>query len=179
MTTPDPLQVRLHLPCAWRPQVLDAAALDDCWREARLLLILAQHGEAAGNRDGERNDHLERTLGRLEAKLDLTLHLLTSTLGIRLPVSAPVSVTLRHDGLVLPPGLATVAAEPGCCLLGIPQDQDRPLPQPLALPAQVTRLDDQGAEIRWLAMPVDLEELWSQWLFRQHRRAIHAQRDGR
>lgn len=176
MTTPDPLQVRLSLPCAWRPQALDAADLDNLWHEARLLLLLAQHGEAPGNRDPDRTGYSERAQARLEAKLDLAMHLLARSLGLAQPATPPVDLILRHAGLTLPPGLATVPDQPGCCLLGQRPGPEQALPLPLCLPARVTRLDDAGAQVRWLAMPADLEELWSQWLFRQHRRAIQARR---
>lgn len=173
MTTPDLLQVRLALPCAWQRQELDDAATDALWHEARLILTLAQHEAASPPRDGERDGQLERGLGRLEAKLDLAMHLLVRTLRAGTPPGAPIPLTLLHGGLLLPPGLATAPAERGCCLLGL----NPRLPLPVRLPAEVARLDGQVAELRWLAMPEDLAELWSQWLFRQHRRAIHARQD--
>lgn len=177
MTTPDPLQVRLSLPCAWQPRSLDAPDLDSLWHEARLLLLLAQHGEAPGNRDPERAGHSEHAQARLEAKLDLAMHLLARSLGLEQPATPALELLLRHDGLTLPPGLATVPDQPGCCLLGQRPGPEQTLPLPLSLPARVTRLDAAGARMHWLAMPLDLEELWSQWLFRQHRRAIQARRD--
>lgn len=162
------LRVELDLPWAWRPGEPEATTVDTLWREAFLVLRLALSQEPPSARDSDRETGPERGLERLEAKLDLALHLLSTVLGSQAALPPPGRIILRPDGLEIPADLRVQVGDKGCCELGL----GPALPLPLRLPAVVVRLDAEGTVLNWLSMPDDLLELWTQWLFRQHRRSI-------
>lgn len=168
------LEIGLDLPFAWQPARPDAAETETLWQEAQLLLRVIQGLDSPPPRDADREAALNRGLERLEAKLDLVLHLMARDPRAAPPGLATRRLTLSAQGLRCSGQATWQTGETGLCVL-------RPsptLPLPIRFPARLDATDAQGCSIRWPDMPDTVAEPWSQWLFRQHRRAVHARKEG-
>jgi len=115
----------------------------------------------------------ERAADRIEARLDLMLHWLDISLHgavAPLPVHA---LNLFVDGLAWPGTEALAPAQPVWLKLYPSVD----FQAPLYLAALVETPSQAGwLRVRWREHDTDWQEEWTQWLFRQHRRAIQAER---
>jgi len=166
------LVVEMALPFGW--QRVDAAArtAPELTHGNLVLLRVVHLMEASGlPREGEPERHHDR----LEAKLDLALHWLA--LSLFGEQSRPDAVTLQLD----PNGVEWAANESfrNGEVLRVTLYPHSGLPAPLQLDARVSHAA-QGrvrAEVSWGSAA--LEEAWSQWLFRQHRRSVQASREVR
>jgi len=146
-------------------------------RLPRLLLQLVHAQDLPGARDPDGGASALRGLERLERKLDLVLHLLTRLPAATAPELGVRSLRLRADGLDWSgpePSGERPREGPGLVVLGLGPS----CPLPLRLPARLLAPDRDSLAARWADMPDDIAESWSQWLFRQHRRALHARREG-
>jgi hypothetical protein len=162
----------LHLPFAWR-------RLDDTSRSnlprafeinRTLLAALALLDQPLAVHEG----HDRAGLDRLETKLDLALNLLGLMLSAQRP--APLSQFLRlsqHDIS----WLDEAGPEPGSEVLVLLHASTR-LPLHLTLPARVAALNTEAEGIRVHAsfeqLSKELRESLAQWVFREHRREVHA-----
>ncbi|MFN3594488.1 MAG: PilZ domain-containing protein [Thiobacillaceae bacterium] len=164
----DGLRVELRLPWACTQRDLSAQARATHWQQTLLLLRVLNLMQPQAPREAG----AEALTTRLEAKLDLALHLLARLIGGGTPAPAPAAITLSAEGCRLPAKGPLQTAEP--CLVQLYPESSLPLP--LELPAVVTASAGVMAALSWLDMPETVREAWEQWLFRQHRRVVQAQR---
>lgn len=162
------LQIDLTLP--WTCERYDLASLSQPghWQQTLLLLrvlnLMPSHAP--------REMGAEAATARLEAKLDLALHLLARVVGSGSPWPSPAPITLSAEGCR---GRLTSPGQTGeSCLVKLYPDPSLALA--LDLPAQVATSAGGLTTLRWLDMPEAVREAWEQWLFRQHRRAVQGQR---
>ena len=139
-------------------------------RGSRLLLraiILSESPTAHGERGDAGSE-------RLEAKLDLMLHWLGISLFGSIPPPPTVPLHLDAEGVEwqaesgLAPGqrvLVTLQVHPG-------------LAAPLRLPARISWTEANRLRAEFRDLDEELAELWTQWIFRRHRRAVHGAREG-
>lgn len=162
------LLVELSLPwtCARRDLILQARA--EQWEQNLLLLRVLNLTPPHAPREAG----AEASVARLEAKLDLGLHLLARVLGGDTPAPAPAAITLSAEGCR---GTIAEPLQTGeHCLVRLRPDPALALT--LDLPAVVVAQSGALTVLRWLDMPEPVQEAWEQWLFRQHRRAVQVQR---
>lgn len=164
----DSLHLSLILPWSWAPHALTAHAVDDLWHEALLILRVANQMQGHIPREGE----TEGPSARLEAKLDLALHLLARSVHAARP--QPAAITLWAEGCDFAAAAKETAGVQGVLTL-YPSSA---LPLPLHLPAQLTEATTAGLQAHWVGMAEAVTEAWEQWLFRQHRRSIQGRRAG-
>lgn len=161
------LSCTCHMPLAWRPASLSEGERLGLMREAALLLAALNQMESAHELDSGSPEN--RRLERLEAKLDLALHLLARTLE---PVSAPSGkvVTLTPQGAewddAAPPADGTTV------ILEIrPSDH---LPLTLKLPAVAREPLAGRGRVRFENLSEALDDALCQFVFRRHRQAIRS-----
>lgn len=164
------LRVQALLPIAWEKQDMAPHAFAALCHGSQLLMHAINLMDSGMPRDADNESpHLQR----LDAKIDLMLHLLAHTLqGSRpLPQSAnvefgPEQISWQEPGT--PPSVGDTIVinlylNPG-------------LPLPVRLPAHVVGHGDGRVTAQLAELGEELEESWQQWVFRQHRRDIHAHR---
>lgn len=162
------LQVELSLPWACERRDLTPLARAEQWEQNLLLLRVLNLTPPHAPREAG----AEASAARLEAKLDLGLHLLARVLGGDKPAPAPATITLSAEGCR---GTVADPLQTGeHCLVRLRPDPALALP--LDLPAVVVSQAGALTALRWLDMPAPVQEAWDQWLFRQHRRAVQVQR---
>lgn len=162
------LQVAMTLPCAWERRSLAGLELEALWSEALMLLRVVNLIDGHMPREGEG----EAATARLEAKLDLALHLLAHSLHGRQAPARRVRIELAADGCTLDTGLAL---QPGDEIV-LDLHLTPALALPLKLAAAVYASAPGETRAHWIAMPEAVSEAWEQWLFRQHRRRVQEQR---
>lgn len=159
------LSVEVSLPMCW--QALDAPFDASLAQGNRLLLHTLNAMESS---------HLEatsdRTMERIEAKLDLTLHWLARSLHAATPM--PASRLLRLD----PEGLAWREDSPIRIgdRLRITVYPSPSIQAPLELDAKRVSSEGGWVSARVQYLDADGQEEWTQWVFRMHRRMIQAAR---
>ncbi len=162
------LQVELSLPWTCARGDLSRQAQATHWQQTLLLLRVLNLMQP----NTPREMGAEASAARLEAKLDLVLHLLARVLGGGEPAPAPAAITLSAEGCR---GTVAEALQTGeHCLVRLYPEPSLALP--LDIPAVVTVTAGDVTELRWLDMPEAVGEAWEQWLFIQHRRAVQVQR---
>lgn len=162
------LQVELSLPWTCARGDLSRQAQATHWQQTLLLLRVLNLMQP----NAPREMGAEASAARLEAKLDLALHLIARVLGGGKPAPAPAAITLSAEGCR---GLVTEPLQTGeTCLVQLYPEPSLALP--LDLPAVVVSQAGALTALRWLDMPAPVQEAWEQWLFRQHRRAVQVQR---
>lgn len=158
---PDPgFAVELDLPFACQ-----AGAPTPALRHGSLLLLrvvnLFDSHDAEGSRDQE----------RVEARLDLMLHWLGMQLFGAEPMPPSQPLRLENDRITWP-GAAPSEGDAVTLRLHIHPG----LPAPLFLGGRVVERAD-GHTVAVLSFDDDKQaDAWSQWLFRQHRRAVQEAR---
>lgn len=162
------LQVELSLPWTCARGDLSRQGRAEQWEQNLLLLRVLNLTPPHSPRE----TGAEASAARLEAKLDLALHLLARVLGGGEPAPAPAAITLLAEGCR---GTVAEALQTGeHCLVRLRPDPALALP--LDLPAVVVSQAGALTALHWLDMPAPVQEAWEQWLFRQHRRAVQVQR---
>lgn len=164
------LQCECRVPFAWRAlaaEMPDAATHAETLREATLLLTAINQMEAG--HESESGDAGQKRLERLEAKLDLALHLLARAL---LPAEPPPerTVWLSPEEAAWPDDAPPA---PGTSL----ELELRPsatLPLPLRLPAVALAAEGGQARARFIETTDGLSEALYQFVFRRHRQALRA-----
>ena len=163
----DGLQWEGPMPLTWHDGEPNLAQRQVMLREAALLLAAVNQLEAGRETDATSPDN--RRLDRLEAKLDLALHLLARVLQPQAPAkSRAVSLgaeTVAWDDDAPP-------AEGQAIILSLrPSEQ---LPLTLELPAVALAPENGRARARFQDLPDDLADTLTQFVFRRHRQAIRA-----
>jgi hypothetical protein len=166
---PEPsLEVVTALPFAWSPWSMERD-MPSTARGTLLLLNAINQLET----QGAHPERAEPGIERLEAKIDLMLHWLGQNLFGDIPRPEPVEMHLSATGVTWPdaqpPGIGTHV------LLALYVNDA--LASPLHIPGRVTQSDASQVSADFLDMEDALRDAWSQWLFRRHRRAIHAARE--
>ena len=167
----DGLSCTCAMPLAWHPADLDERARQRLLREAALLLAALNQMEGTHEMEGGGTDN--RRMERLEAKLDLALHLLARTLEpgaappIRNVVLSPLAVTWDD----------TQAPAAGTPLL-LELRPSELLPLTLRLPALAEAPQQGQARARLGKLSEALDDALHQFVFRRHRQAIRARTGG-
>lgn len=163
----DGLMCECRMPLAWREASPDEAARTAMLREAALLLTAINQME--GGHELEPGGGENRRLDRLEAKLDLALHLLARALRPEAS-SPPLRVRLGAESLEWEE--ASPPAEGTPLMLELqPSDS---LPLALQLAARALPPEDGLARARLDGLPEELADALVQFVFRRHRQAIRA-----
>lgn len=167
----DGLSCSGDMPLAWRPANLDEPARQRMMREAALLLAALNQME--GSHELESSGPENRRLDRIEAKLDLTLHLLARTLE---PGQGPASraVTLSPRDVQWNDDLAPDAGTR--MILELRPSEHLPLT--LRLPATALEPLPGIARARLENLLEALDDALHQFVFRRHRQAIRARAGG-
>jgi hypothetical protein len=155
------------MPLAWHPASLDENARQSLMREAALLLNALNQMESSHDLEGGGAEN--RRLERLEAKLDLALHLLARTLEPG-PAPAARNVVLSPLGVEWNDKQAPAA---GTRLI-LELRPSPHLPLTLRLPALAQDPLPGLARARFEDLPEALDEALHQLVFRRHRQAIRA-----
>lgn len=162
------LHVPMTLPCGWERRSLTPQELESLWGEALMILRVINQMEAPAGREGD----VETPAARLEAKLDLALHLLALSIHGQQPRPHPARITLWAEGCLL--GTDQPLQTGDEIVLGLYLSTTMSLP--LKLAASVMASGNAESQVDWIAMPESVQEAWERWLFRQHRRMVQGQR---
>ncbi len=159
------LSCTCEMPLTWQPAQLDPQALRTALIEATVLLVALNQME--GMHEAESGTPENRRLDRIEAKLDLALHLLGRSLasGDR---PADKRVRLFPEGACWPDPMPP--AEGTVLIFEIHPSEAVPLS--LKLPAIALPPGDGEAEVRFVDLPEGLADALYQFVFRRHRQAI-------
>ena len=164
----DGLWCECSMPLSWRVDALDPAARQRCLSEAGLLLNAFNQIEVMPESGlGEPASAEAKRVERMEAKLDLALHLLARALE---PGPLPPSRAVRLS----PQGVSWDDAAPpaaGSRLL-LELHPSPALPLALRLPVLALEHADGMARAVFSELPSPLEEALHQFVFRRHRQAI-------
>jgi hypothetical protein len=163
----DGLSCSYPMPLAWHPASLDEHARHSLIQEATLLLNALNQME--GSHELEAGGAENRRLERLEAKLDLALHLLTRTLEPG-PVAATREVILSP--LVVEWNDEQAPAAGTRLVLELRPSEHLPLT--LRLPALAREPLPGLARASLENLPQALDDALHQFVFRRHRQAIRA-----
>ncbi len=166
------LRVEAYLPIVWEKHVMDAQTLASLRKGAQLLMHAFNLMDVTPLHESD-GDHLH--LQRLDAKVDLILHLLAQNLQGSRPLPGSVNVELGPE-IVSWQETGTLPAVGDTVVLTLYLNPGLPLP--VRLPAHVTASADGRVTARLAELGDELEEFWQQWVFRQHRREVHARRPG-
>lgn len=161
------LQWEGPMPLTWQVAEPGPAQTQVMLREAALLLAAINQLEAGREADGTGPD--TRRLDRLEAKLDLALHLLARVLEPQAAAGAR-NVRLGAESLGWDDDAPPAPGQPLVLRLR-PSEQ---LPLTLALPALALAPEAGRAQARFQVLPEDLTDALTQFIFRRHRQAIRA-----
>lgn len=166
------------LPLAWpaRAELNDPGDTEIAAHLRQALLVLNACNHLDAQREAELAAGEQRKLERLEAKLDLALHLLARALHPQRP-PAPRALRLSPQGLswetpahesthesTPEPGLAVWLQIHPCAAL----------PLPLQLPGQIQAAEPGRIEARFTHLDEPLTEALVQYIFRRQREAIRA-----
>jgi len=167
----DGLSCTSEMPLAWHPASLEENERQRMMREAALLLNALNQMESS--RDLEGSGAENRRFERLEAKLDLALHLLARTLE---PGATPLlrNVTLSPQSVEWNDEHAPGAGTP----LILELRPSEHLPLTLRLPAMARDPLPGLARASLVNLPEALDEALHQFVFRRHRQAIRARAGG-
>lgn len=167
----DGLACECTIPLAWHAATLAPEEIQSRVREAALLLAALNQIESAHELESSGPEN--RRLDRIEAKLDLTLHLLARMLeSDESSHTRPAAMNVR-----LTPGGAQwhEAAPPseGTRLI-VELRLSEALPLSLKIPATALEPRADMARISFTGLTETLDEALYQFIFRRHRQAIRA-----
>lgn len=164
------LRILRAMPIIWEKQALDAHLLASLRQSAQLLMHALNLMDTGLVHEAEaEHAHLQK----LDAKIDLILHLLAQSLQGKQPLPQAMPVELGPE-IISWQEFGTPPAVGDTLVLGLYLTPGLPLP--LRLPAHITASADGRVTARLAELGEYLDEAWQQWVFRQHRRDIHAQR---
>lgn len=158
------------LPLAWTPGAAATAGMHD--RNTAMLRMLGLLDEPIAEARDDKSGHDAET-PRVEAKLDLMLHVVGMLVAHQLPPPPAVGVQLSCRGLVWRDAPRSLAlGDAGRLTLNL----HPAIPLPLDLAASVVAVDHDASPSRaWLAfetLPEPLAAALERFTFRRHRRAI-------
>jgi hypothetical protein len=163
----DGLICECRMPLVWREARLDEHERQAMMREAALLLTAVNQMESSHELESGGGEN--RRLDRLEAKLDLALHLLARALEPATPPTARV-VRLGAEAVewqdAQPPGEGVA--------LVLELRPSETLPITLKLPAVALAPAPGLARARLVDLSEALNDALVQFVFRRHRQAIRA-----
>lgn len=162
----DGLQCECRMSLAWRPAAPDPGARQAMMREAALLLAAINQMEGGHEMEASPEN---RRLDRLEAKLDLALHLLARTLEPDAPAPAR-RVWLGAEAITWEDAQPPAGGTP----LILELRPSEALPLTLKLPALAQAPEPGMARAAWADLSEALGEALVQFVFRRHRQAIRA-----
>jgi hypothetical protein len=163
----DGLFCECHMPLVWHAESLAPHVRQARMQEAALLL--AALNQIEGTHELESSGTENRRLDRIEAKLDLTLHLLARTLNTepmpesRIVQLSPVGAQWQDPA---PPDQGTI--------LVLDLRPSEALPLSLKLSAIALEPLSGSARVRFEGLTETLDEALYQFVFRRHRQAIRA-----
>lgn len=163
----DGLTCLCRMPLNWHSAEVDAEATAQMLREATLLLAALNQIESSHELEASNPEN--RRLDRIEAKLDLALHLLARTLQDT-PLSQRLPVELTPTSASWPD---TTPPSEGNRLI-VEFSPSNALPMSLKLPAVALPAENGMARIRFEALGETLDDALYQFVFRRHRQAIRA-----
>jgi hypothetical protein len=163
----DGLACEIDMPLAWRPATLDLATRQSRIRAAALLLSALNQMESS--HEAEAGSPENRRLERIEAKLDLTLHLLARVLDPD-ELATPRKVRLGPDGAQWP----DPAPPPAGTTVLLVMRPSEVLPLNLELPAVAREPLAGEARVGFEDLSEALDAALYQFVFRRHRQAIRA-----
>jgi hypothetical protein len=160
------------MPLAWQATALEPAAHQRQMRDTQIreaALLLSALNQMEGMHELESSGPENRRLDRIEAKLDLTLHLLARTLqtGDTPPTR---SVQLTPSGAQWQDPAPPAAGTP----LILEFRPSEALPLSLKLPAIALEPEAGNARVSFEDLSEALAEALYQFVFRRHRQAIRA-----
>lgn len=164
------LVVAIRLPFAWREEKAEDLPAARRLHLGRQILQTCNELESM-----LQESEASPGLARVEAKLDLMLHWLGQSLYGNAPALPETRLWLAPDSVeweieaISPPQAAA-----GWIALEI----SPALPVRLELPARLVAIQEGRARAKLSGLDEAMAELWTQWLFRRHRRAIAAARAG-
>ncbi len=155
-----------RMPLVWREATPDAAERQSMMREAALLLAAINQMEGGHETEPGADN---RRLDRLEAKLDLALHLLARALD----PSAPGMIHRVRLGAEAVEWEAPQPPEEGTTLI-LELRPSEALPLTLKLPAMARAPEAGMARAALTDLSETLNDALVQFVFRRHRQAIRA-----
>ena len=164
---PEGLSCQCEMPLAWRAAQLDAHVRQAGMNEATYLLVALNQME--GVHEPEAGGPENRRLERIEAKLDLALHLLARGLNSGAQPASRL-VQISPEGASWPD--PAPPAEGSALIVELYPSEALPLG--LLLPAIALPPDSGHARVRFADLPEALAEALYQFVFRRHRQAIRA-----
>lgn len=163
----DGLSCECHMPLVWHAESLAPHMRQSRMQEAALLLTALNQIEATHELESSGAEN--RRLDRIEAKLDLTLHLLARRLDTEVVPESRI-VQLSPDGAQwqdsAPPAQGT--------MLVVEFRPSEALPLSLKLPAVALEPLSGNARVKFEGLSEALDEALYQFIFRRHRQAIRA-----
>jgi len=168
----DGLSCECHMPLAWHAVALEPDARQGQMRATQIreaALMLTALNQMEGMHELEASGPENRRLDRIEAKLDLTLHLLARTLETGETPPAHI-VQISPSGAQwedpAPPAEGTT--------LILELRPSEALPLSLKLPAIALAPQAGKARVSFEGLTEALDEALYQFVFRRHRQAIRA-----
>lgn len=163
------------LPLSWRAEPAPSAAMLASWRYANISLLrgLATLESAALDREHDGDSPLNKTLERLESKLDIALSMLARVTmqNVLLPAPVPVTLSARSVEWLSDLPLPTAQEKVLISLYLSPR-----LPEPLQLHAEVVTTASGRCVVHLLDDDEEFDEWMTRTLFRYHRRGLQARR---
>jgi len=163
----DGLTCLCRMPLNWHAAEVDAEASAQLLREAALLLAALNQIESSHELEATNPEN--RRLDRIEAKLDLALHLLARTL-LDESHSQHLLVELTPASASWPD---TTPPSEGTRLI-VEFSPSTALPLSLKLPAIALQSENGMARVRFETLGETLDDALYQFVFRRHRQAIRA-----
>lgn len=175
----SPVHYQALLPLAWVVAgALDAARLS-VWMHTNAILLRAlatiEAQPPATDYESEPGTPTGRMLERLEAKIDLSLSLLSRLLGHESSLQQALPVTLSANAVEWESASLPEAGSEILLTLHLSPK----LPHPLQLPARVERSGNGRALARFTHLDEETRDWLERTVFRQHRRHIQALHQGR
>ena len=164
------ITLHAHLPLDWQATQSFPPLLLAEWMHSNLICLHALAALESHDKDIDTSATGEHVAGRLEAKVDLLLHLVGELIRKQQPSPPSVDVALGADEIIWDSTTPIATGSEGTITLFLSPR----LHWPLTLPVHVISV--QGTKVH--AKPVHLSEEVQEWLertlFRYHRRALQA-----
>lgn len=155
--------IERHLPMHWSRLPSGRTAPQIQSNQLAFAMLDAMEEPAQGRPDAEPHGEM----ARIEAKLNLILHLLGQLLHSNVSLPATHSIRFASDSVAWP--CAEIQAGERVLL---ELYLDSAVPVPIVLHGEVAAVLDGWARIDLTSLSEDHRASWSRWVFRQHRRDV-------